>query len=249
MIITVGIYKITNKLNGKSYIGQSVNLERRFKEHFNTKLLSEFSLLHTSMLVDGIDNFSFEVVDICDVNDLNDKEITYIQKCNTLYPHGYNVSRGGHCGHLNKLVSYQNIDGITYLLNNTDLSNFEIGKLYNVSDQTISDINTGRIWKRDNITYPIRNRKIINRKFCDICGKELYKYTSGSLCSKCIKSKQRSTLKLPPISKNELYNLLCHTSFEAVGRDYHVSGNTVKKWCDKYNIPRHAKYYKNLKPS
>ena len=41
----IGIYKITNKISGKTYIGQSNNIERRFKEHKYKDALEYFSKL------------------------------------------------------------------------------------------------------------------------------------------------------------------------------------------------------------
>lgn len=239
----VGIYKFTNKINGMSYIGQSTNIERRHKEHRTKKC--ESSLFHDAITEYGFDNFDFSVIEICDVKELNNKEVYYIKEYNTLFPNGYNVSEGGYSGHPMRLSSIDDVRSIIYLLSHTDMSNMEIGLLYEVSDQTISDINNGKIWRNDDLVYPIRNRKI-PRKHCKNCGKELYKHVQGDLCRECI-------LKLPkymrfkkdvPVSKEKLVELLYENSFEAVGRMFSVSGNTIKSWCDKYNLPRHSRYYK-----
>lgn len=81
----------------------------------------------------------------CKINELNDKEIYYIKKYNTLFPNGYNVSSGGSNGaHPNKIKHIKDIDEIINLLKTTNMSNLDIGKLYGVSDQTISDINCGQ---------------------------------------------------------------------------------------------------------
>ena len=86
-----GIYKITNNITNKCYIGKSVDIERRFKEHKNSK--DNFAI-HTSIKKYGIKNFSFEIIELCDKNELNDKEKYWIKYYNS-YLKGYNETPGG----------------------------------------------------------------------------------------------------------------------------------------------------------
>jgi len=90
----IGIYKITNRINNKSYIGQSVNIRRRWAEH---RLLhrDESLSLKRALRKYGIENFTFEVLEECCVHDLNDKEIYYI---NLIKPE-YNRCTGGTGSH------------------------------------------------------------------------------------------------------------------------------------------------------
>lgn len=241
----IGIYKFTNKINGKSYIGQSVDIKRRYKEHKTRK--TENSMFHDAIKEYGFDNFDFSIIELCKVEELDEKEIYYIKEYHTLIPNGYNISEGGYLRHPMGLSSTNDVSSIIYLLKNTNMSNIEIGSLFEVSDQTISDINNGRIWKNDSLTYPIRSRKVL-KKYCKKCGKELYKHAQGELCRECI-------LKLPrheryrkeaPITKDELLDLLYKNSFAAVGRMFGVSDNAVRAWCEKYDIPKHSSYYRKL---
>ena len=238
----VGIYKFTNKTNGKSYIGQSVDIQRRYKEHKSQR--NENTLFHKAIDEYGFDNFDFSIIEICNISELNWKEVFYIKEYQTLFPNGYNISEGGHFGHPMGLSSIDDVSSIISLLRYTDMSNIDIGLLYDVSDQTISDINNGRIWRRDDIVYPIRNRKT-PRKYCTNCGKELYIYTQGELCRECMR-KLPSNQKEIPISKDDLFGLLCKHSFVAVGKMFGVSDNTIRKWCDRYNLSRHSNYYRSL---
>ena len=57
-----GIYKITNVINAKVYIGQSKDIVRRFREHFNEKSKVSNTYLHYAMKHYGIQNFVFEVL-------------------------------------------------------------------------------------------------------------------------------------------------------------------------------------------
>lgn len=89
-----GIYKITNLVNGKVYIGQSKDVIRRFKEHFNVKSKLSNTYLHYSMKHYGIENFVFEV--IMKTYDLDYWEKFFIYWYNsTDNKCGYNLTDGG----------------------------------------------------------------------------------------------------------------------------------------------------------
>lgn len=89
----IGIYKITNKLNGKSYIGQSNNIERRIKEH-QTKGASSRIPLDIAIQKYGKDNFIYEVIEEVLPEQLNERESFWIKYYNTVET-GYNCSEGG----------------------------------------------------------------------------------------------------------------------------------------------------------
>ena len=73
-----GIYKITNQINGKCYIGQSVNIAKRWAEH-RCKATSKGSEgfeshFYRSIRKYGLENFSFEILEECLREELNKKE-------------------------------------------------------------------------------------------------------------------------------------------------------------------------------
>ena len=129
----------TNRFDGKSYIGQSVDIDRRYKEH---KTKNDDSYFHRMLRHYGFWNFHFSVIEECRAFELNEKEMFYISKYNTLYPNGYNLSLGGSFPATNALSSFGDVDKIIELLKNTSLSNLEIGDLFGISDQMVSNINT-----------------------------------------------------------------------------------------------------------
>ena len=90
------IYKITNQVNGKSYIGQSVNPYHRFVSHKyrarNHDFRSSQALYH-AILKYGEENFKMEILDWTE--DYNEKERYYIHFYGTLSPNGYNIAPGG----------------------------------------------------------------------------------------------------------------------------------------------------------
>ena len=93
----IGIYKITNKINNKSYIGQSIDIKIRWLQHiYEGKRNNPQGKLYSAMFKEGIDNFSFEVLEECplDQNVLNEKERQWIEYYNS-YENGYNSTKGG----------------------------------------------------------------------------------------------------------------------------------------------------------
>lgn len=82
-----GIYLITNTANGKRYVGQSVNIQRRFREH---KKPGSNSIISRAIRKYGASGFTFEVLEECSVNDLDMREIYWID---TLHPE-YNINHG-----------------------------------------------------------------------------------------------------------------------------------------------------------
>lgn len=87
--MTCGIYKITNKLNGKSYIGATINIEGRFSEHKRGK--STFGKI---ILQIGVENFTFEIIEECSIEELETKEEYYVALYDS-YNNGYNKTPGG----------------------------------------------------------------------------------------------------------------------------------------------------------
>lgn len=89
----IGIYKITNNINGKIYVGQSNNIQRRFLEHKNRGATSKIPV-DIAIQKYGKENFSFEVIEECTIEQLNQKEMYWISYFNSV-ENGYNCSIGG----------------------------------------------------------------------------------------------------------------------------------------------------------
>ena len=91
------VYRITNKINGSMYIGQTYReLGLRKSEHKYDASTGLNYPLYNAMNKYGFDNFVFEVVATAEtVEELNDLEQYYIEHFNTLKPNGYNLGRGG----------------------------------------------------------------------------------------------------------------------------------------------------------
>lgn len=229
-----GIYKITNTINNKVYIGQSIDIHRRWKDEkvnaFVTQSKEYQTLKSKAFRKYGLENFLFEVVEECPPSMLNEREKYWINYYSS-YTEGYNMTMGGDFSpHVNMLSNIEQVKCIIDDLKNTSLTGIELGEKYGVSDQMISDINCGRSWRIDGISYPIRSRK--TKYYCIICGAEVSQ--KGCLCVECY-NKQQRIVERP--SKEILLEEVATSSFEAVGRKYGVSGNAIKKWCKAYGLP------------
>lgn len=236
----IGIYLIRNKINNHCYVGQSVDIARRWRQHREAAINNENAPLYLAIRKYGIDNFEFSVLEECLIEELDAKEILYIEQYNS-YLNGYNQTRGGKQYSHNVKITDEDFDKIAYLLKNSEISQKEIAKQFGVGEDTISEINTGNSRRKSDLIYPLRN----NRKeyFCIDCGVKVY---SGSTrCASCNSFLQRTTQRP---NKEQLYNEIKASNFSAVGRKYGVSDNTIRKWCKAYDLPTKAGAYKGEEP-
>lgn len=93
-----GIYKITNLKTQQCYIGQSVDIAQRWKDHVKCGLgidASATNKLYNAMQNDGIWNFSFELIEECSRADLDKKEKQWIEMYQSNI-YSYNSTKGNH---------------------------------------------------------------------------------------------------------------------------------------------------------
>jgi group I intron endonuclease len=91
------IYKITNKTDGKMYVGQTIQmLEERWKQHRRMK--GNCLYLRRAFEKYGIDNFVFEMICDCSNEELDKFEKQYMIEFNSMVPNGYNLREGGNGG-------------------------------------------------------------------------------------------------------------------------------------------------------
>lgn len=98
----IGIYRYTNLINGKRYIGQAIDLEERHNEHIYSVLNNRpGQMIEYAMVKYGIENFRYEIIEYCSKEELNDLEIYWIDYYNTQnnrrdgLGYGYNLTKGG----------------------------------------------------------------------------------------------------------------------------------------------------------
>lgn len=153
--MSCGIYRIANRVNNKSYIGQSKTIEIRWKSHisdaFNIKSGAYDYPLQTDIREYGIENFTFSIVEYCSVNELAQKEQLYIDIYDTLRT-GYNTRIAAN--QLKDTPSY--VWRVINMLQNSTLSIENIADRVNVTSRTVRSINSGSAWAQNSIIYPIR---------------------------------------------------------------------------------------------
>ena len=86
----IGIYKITNP-NNKIYIGQSINIERRFNQ-YKKLMCKKQPILYRSFLKYGVENHIFEIIEECKIEQLNYKERYYQDLFNVVSVTGLNCT-------------------------------------------------------------------------------------------------------------------------------------------------------------
>ena len=104
------IYKIVNLSTDKIYVGQAVSHilnhkkyrpyghEGRFRCHISEAFSSKKNQSHylnNAIRKYGVENFVVELIECCEINDADEREIHYIKEFNSLYPNGYNLKNGG----------------------------------------------------------------------------------------------------------------------------------------------------------
>lgn len=150
--MTTGIYAFENKINGKKYIGQAVNLERRLREHEYYLELGrdKCAALQRAVNKYGRENFSVYVIEYCEPEVLNALEIHYIKLYDSASRNGYNVSAGGMSG----LLGYKHPPEVGRKISaakkgwkmseeaKKKISHFNSGKV--VSPETRAKISAGR---------------------------------------------------------------------------------------------------------
>lgn len=163
------IYKYTNLINNKKYIGQTNNFERRIREHkscsFNPKSINYDDKIHQAIRKYGYHNFKIEIIEVIDnVLDyelVNEREQYWIkQEQSLLTQWGYNVLDGGrNCWR--SFLSPEDIQHIKNLIRN-GTSYGAIQQLYPISKTFISDINSGKYFFDNNEIYPLYRYRISN---------------------------------------------------------------------------------------
>lgn len=233
--MSIGIYKIENLVNGKIYIGQSVHIERRWIEHCQP---SSSSLISQAIKKYGKENFSFQILEECNQEDLNFKETNYIKQYNSLIPNGYNIvlfSEGK-----NEVFQKYSSDILIKIyqdIQDESLSFREIARKYDLDISMIYYLNRGDYHHNSNYTYPLRQVQDMSKKqhFCCDCGVEVGK---GSV--RCMECAHKRQYKCAHPEREELKELIRKNSFMSIGKRFGVTDNTIRKWCKKCNLPSKA---------
>lgn len=201
------IYLITNLINNKKYVGQTIkNPSVRWRQHNNESKVPKY-VIHFAMRKHSIDNFQFEVIDesAFNLDELNDLEEFYVSFYDTFKGHGYNSTSGGEHYLMSEEAKQKISDvnkGNTYWLGrkhseetkkkmSENMKGKYVGKLNGFYGKThteetiklLSDSHkTENLSKetRQKMSDSQRNRKDISKKVaqCDLVGNMITKFLS-----------------------------------------------------------------------
>lgn len=166
-----GIYLIRNQINNKIYIGQSKDIHRRWLEHLRSAQPDKYpnksardinTPIHLAMQKYGIENFSIEILE--KTSKLDEREKYWIKKFHATDKNiGYNILTGGQDTiglkgeqHSQAKLTQKEVNEIKRELIDNKKNLTELSNQYHISKSTLSMINQGKIWKDDQIKYPLR---------------------------------------------------------------------------------------------
>ena len=146
------IYIIKNTINNKVYIGQTkTSVEQRWKEHLRHAAYGN-QVINRAMRKHGVENFYIETLEICNIEELDQREIYYIDLYDsTDKTKGYNVSIGGNTPRFKRTTL--SIAELKHLYIDEHFTLSQIGEKFNVSRYIIrSELSKAGVVIRDRST-------------------------------------------------------------------------------------------------
>ena len=231
-----GIYEIKNTINNKRYIGQSVDIKKRIKQHKTTLKNNTHGNKHLQYAYNkyGERSFVFNIICQCHLNELDEKEIFYIKKYNSFYD-GYNLTQGGD----------YNPNYNQYGINNKS-SKYTLWDTSKCTYQTIENKDMNQLWKCFKFRYKnffpkmgcmfhdFYTPELIHDLTVEAIGKETFLERRNTTCHKYRKRKKNMYIQ----HQQDIQTL------ESLGINYFISlvqqgwtqKHIIKKYCVSLNI-------------
>ena len=253
----IGIYKITNTINGKCYIGQSRDIESRWRAH----KVRKGTYLYNAFQKYGVENFTFEVLEECEKERLNELEKYYIKLYHS-FGEGYNLCPGGNSdpedfdairkeklskaafGRKSPMKGKHHTDDAKEKLRNANLGHTPWNKGVSASDEAkkkMSEAHKGKSHPHRKLTEEEKlkiSKSLIGKKQSE----ETKKKRSLSLKGRTMSEEQKKKISLANkgkkknISKHrEGFSIMCITtnekcvSMNECCKKHHISKNTLRK--------------------
>ena len=218
------VYKITNMINGKIYVGKHSQKIQNKDNYFGSGVL-----LNKAINKYGKENFKKEILESCTKDNLSEKEIYWINTLNCFAPNGYNLAKGGNGGNSTNHTHIYNNGNIEIFLKETDIipNGFIKGALPHTQEakmkmsKQIKGKNTGNIpW----------NKGLNNTN--DTVKENAIKAKNTIIRSEILKGKNN------PRAKKLLF-------ISPIGEQFEVFGN-LKVFCKTHKLSyRSVKKYRN----
>jgi len=232
-MIKCGIYKITNPL-GAIYIGKSKNIISRFKNYKHLKENNKQTKIYNSLQKYGWDKHIFEIIEECNEDQLNDREIYWINHYNSYHYNnntfGLNLTKGGEGG--NGVVRTEQMK-IDHSLKTT-------GKIRSMESRLL--VSKALSNKSKPINFGDKLSEMINRPNLEKTekNKDPNHYLSNKTRPQWVKDKikagielnkkSKSTTTIEKMRKNSRWN-------KCVGQ-YDLQGNFIKEWTSQSEAGR-----------
>lgn len=252
------IYKITNIVNGKCYIGQTKNYKSRFQDHKLRLRKGEHDNPHLQYAWNkyGSDAFTFEVLEFAE--DYNERERYYIKLYNsTDESYGYNILDGGENPPVraHSTLSINDVQKIQRMFLDGCTLDYICSIFPSVTRGHINKIKSGKAWKDESLTYPLKkdndneigvdlaNLVIYDLLNTTITQKEIAKkYGISRTCVTAINNgsvqKYYNKLYTYPLRKPTYYIDVCNDSklFDSIVFDIRYTNLSLKNIAKKYGI-------------
>ena len=174
-----GIYKITNSISGRCYIGQAVDIRARLMDHVSSVGRNNHNAIYTAIRKYGIENFDCRILTIINTfgktqdelkKELNVLECFYIELYNS-YKCGYNMTPGGDSGRLGFRHSKE-----TILKLREAHKDYKPRRAFDVSKKTYGyDLLTKTIIEGESIADTAHKSGVDYRSISQICNNTNYK--------------------------------------------------------------------------
>jgi group I intron endonuclease len=226
------IYKTTNKITGKFYIGKEVG--------YKTYYLGSGKLLLQAIEKHGKENFIKETLEHCNsVEQLNEREIYWIDKLNALGNQGYNMAAGGSGGDLSKFIPYDKIDYSNHKMEGARKWWNSLTKEEQQAEQDRRHHSTCKGWYVSRVDNPTETYVHSISKWCEEHGIDKSMPTTLNNPKSHLFQKQTKGWR---IRRTDMPKLPPYEDRRRMSTDNRCKGKTWKLvdgkrvWYDKYNI-------------
>lgn len=222
------VYKITNKVNNKSYVGSSTRVEKRWQQHkndaFNPNNEKYNYPLYCAFRKYGIENFSFEILkdDFSSIEEMQAFEAYQILHCNSLTPNGYNQTDKTSSNSISSENSQKYIRRISKKCALVDEDNNILATYLSLHEAA-----EAQGWDRD-------KRATTVKKICDgdvqACNGLIFRYldADGQVIVPILKTRKRRT-KIYGFKKDNPNDIVYYDSISEAARSEGINRQSISK--------------------